>query len=136
MSTEAFRAAVVTVIKGWLDTNHPDIDAVYENGPAPDQEQISSPWVDVCIKWDDAENVTTGLRPRGRDYGLVVANVFTREGEGTQKRDQLIDGLRELLRNTRVGGGVLNYPRRSSTPAPLLGWDRAGLQVPFYLDTA
>jgi hypothetical protein len=134
MSTEAFRGAVNALIKDWMDANHSSIDVVYENGPAADQDKISSPWLDVSIRWHDGRNVALGGRGRGRDYGVLVTNVYTKEGEGSQASDQLVDGLRELLRNRNVGGGRLEFPARNPSP-PLLGWYRAGLQTPFTIDS-
>jgi hypothetical protein len=135
MSTQSFRAAVVADIKAWMQANHPTVPVSWENGPPMDKDAAGTVFLDVEIRWHDAENVTVGTRPRGRDTGVIATNVYVKQGEGTLAADQLVDGLRELLRNRRLGGGALEYPRRSTSP-PMLGWHRAGLLTPFTLDSA
>lgn len=135
MSTEAFRAGVVTLIKDWMAANHPTVPVAWENGPAMDQDKVGPVWLDVEVRWLDGDNVTVGERPRGRDLGAVATTVYHRLGSGTQKPDKIIDGLRELLRNRRAGGGRLEFPRRSARTPPALGWYRAGLLTPFTLDS-
>lgn len=135
MSTGSFASAINAEIAQWMAANHPSVPVAWENGPAIDQDAVGPIWLDVQIVWQGGKSVTTGTRPRGRDYGVVRTTVYTRDGEGTAQTDEIVDGLRELLRSRRLGGAILDYPVRDRTTPPVLGWHRAALFTPFTLDS-
>lgn len=132
--TKAFRGAVVSELLAWQSASAPTTDVVYENGPVKGENEISSPWVDMEVRFYGASEATVGERPMGRHSGAVALAVFTRNGDGTGAADALIDSLIEHFRSRRVGGGVLKFPQRL-TPSLARGWHKVGVLIPFTLDT-
>lgn len=135
MSTTDFRSAVQGEITAYMAANHSAIPIQWDNAEPLNQDKAGAIWLDVEVKFQDAKNVTTGGRPRGRDIGVVTTNVYLKVGEGTAAGDAVVEGLRELLRNRRLGGGTLEFPIRTDPP-PRLGWRLMGLKTPFRLDSA
>jgi len=132
MSIEQFRAEVVTAIEQWRLANFPDMDVVYENSPAPEEDKISSPWLDVEIRWYGGAQVAIGAPRAGRYSGVVSVKCFTRAGEGTQQADRIGDSLQAALAGFRTTGAWLDFPE-PYTPNTALGWHKRGLMFPFKL---
>ncbi len=134
MTSKEFRAAVFARILDWKATQFPTLPVITENGPVPDENAIGPVWLDCELRWYGGHNVTLGARPRGRLTGAVSTQVYYREAEGTSLADDVVDSLFDLLKNTRLGSGVLQFPQRTA-PTHFKGWYKAGLLVPFYLDS-
>lgn len=135
MTIETFRGAVQSAVTTWMSANYPSVPLQLENADALDQDAVGVMWLDVEIKFFGGGNVTMGGRPRGRDHGTVNTNLYVKEGEGTLASDAIVEGLRELLRNRSIGGGVLSFPAYGAPPAAL-GWRQYGLKTPFRIDSA
>lgn len=137
MSIETFRGAVQAELETWLAANHPTLAVQWDNAETIDQTTVGSMWLDVRVKFDGGRNVGIGDQARalGRDRGTINTNLYVKVGEGTTAADQIVDGLRELLRNRRLGGATLEFPFFSPLP-DLLGWRQWGLRTPFRLDSA
>jgi hypothetical protein len=118
-----------------MTDNYPAVPVQWENGPPLDQDTCGPLWLDVSVKVLTGKNVTSGVRARGRENGVISTNLYVKAGEGLQQADAIVEGLRELLRNCRVGGGVLFFPVRGNPPQ-MLGWYQLALKTPFYLDSA
>lgn len=134
MTTEIFRAGVFGAITAWAQANHPGVPVITENGPVPDEKTIGAIWLDCEVRWYGGRNITMGTIPMGRHNGALSAQVYYREAAGTARSDQIVDGLIALLKNARFGGGIMQFPQRT-TPTQLRGWYRTGILVPFYLDS-
>ncbi len=132
--TKSFRAGVVSELLAWRAAQAATTDVVYENGPVKGELEISSPWVDMEVRFYSASEVTVGDRPIGRHSGAVALAVYTRDGDGTGAADDLVDSLIEHFRSRRIGGGVLRFPQRL-TPSDGKGWHKVGVLIPFTLDT-
>lgn len=136
MDTDDFMAAVNTLVQGWASSAFPDMDVVYENGPVPDEASISSPWLDVSVRWYGSEQLTQGEVFTERHKGVVNLAVFHRAGEGTGEPNEVVRSLAHLVRaNRRVSSSVLKAPERM-IPTTHQGWYKTGLMVPFMLDVA
>lgn len=133
MTTEIFRAGVFGAITTWAEANHPGVPVITENGPTPDEKSIGVIWLDCEVRWYGGRNISMGAIPMGRHNGAVSVQVYYREASGTALSDQVVDGLINLLKNARLGGGTLQFPQRI-TPTLMRGWYRTGLLAPFYLD--
>lgn len=120
-------------IEAWRAANFPGVDAVYENGPAPEESKISSPWLDVEIVWYGGALTSVGSPANGRLTGAVAVRCFTREGEGTAAAESILDSLTPVLSSLRVAGANLSFPQHN-TPTRALGWYKRGLLFPFKLD--
>jgi hypothetical protein len=137
MSIETFRGAVQAAIEQWQQDNYPNLPVQWDNSAPLDQSAVGTMWLDVRVRPDGGGNVGIGDRARalGRDRGTINTHLYVKVGEGTATADQIIESLRELLRNRRLGGGTLEFPVFSSLP-DLLGWRQWGLRTPFRLDSA
>lgn len=133
MSVESFRSAVHSAIESWRVANFPDTDCAYENGPVPEEAVVSTPWLDVEVKWYGGTNLGVGQPKSGRFSGVVSVRCYTREGTGTAATDQLLDSLAFALSGKRMQGGTLLFPQ-PYTPTKALGWYKRGLMFPFKLD--
>ena len=135
MNAQGFRQAVVSAIETWRLANEPALPAFYQNASLPDEEGVGPIWLDQYTRFVDAAYVTVGSRPRGRQRGSVVVNVYVRKGEGTAEQDRLLDSLTEVLRTLRVSGAVFGMPMR--TPGTdFFGWAKEGVLMPFRFDSA
>jgi hypothetical protein len=134
MNIAQFRSAVQTALQAWQLANYPTTDIVYENGPCPAQDVISSPWVDVDIRWYSAHQMTLGDPVKGRSRGVVAITIYSRSGSGTFVSDAMLDSLREALTRLPLAGAELSFPQ-PYTPTDMLGWYKTGLMFPFRLDT-
>ena len=133
--TELFRKAVNGELETWRQGAFPDLQAFYENGPTPPEGLMDAIWMDASIRWYSAKEVTVGTRPRGRHIGTILTNVYFRKSEGTDKPDELLGAIKELLRTRHLGGGVLSMPQRTIS-TDFFGWYKSGLLTPFKLDDA
>jgi len=132
--TKTFKSAVAAELAAWTLASAPTTDIVYENGPVKGEQEISSPWVDMEVRFYGGRPATTGDRPMGRHTGAVALSVYTRQGDGTGDADTLVDSLIERFRTRYLGGGSLAFPQRM-TPTTLKGWHKVGVLIPFTLDT-
>jgi hypothetical protein len=134
MSTKDFRAAVTGAIRDWGAASFPSMPIIYENGPIPDEDKIGPIWLDIEIRWYGARPLAMGQVTSGRDSGVISAQVYYRDASGTGLTDDVVDSLRALMKNQRLGGAVVSFPQRT-TPSNLKGWYKTGLFFPFTLDT-
>jgi hypothetical protein len=132
--TGAFERAVAAEVEAWRAALATSTDVVYPNGPVLQENQISSPWVDLSVRYYGAQPMTVGPRAPGRHSGAIALAVFTRRGEGSAEANGLVDSLIELTRGRRLGGAVLEFPQRM-TPTEIKGWEKVGILVPFKLDS-
>ena len=134
MSTEAFRAEVVSLIESTMTASHPTVPVLYENGPVIDEADIGSIFLDTDIRWYGAHLASMGPAATGRDTGAISLQVYYKQAEGTHAVDAVIDTLRAAFKSKRIGTGVTKMPQRS-VPTEFKGWYKSGLFVPFHLDT-
>lgn len=132
--TRVFREAVASEIEAWRVAEAPTLDIVHENGPVKGEQEISSPWLDLEIRFYGAQPITVGGRPRGRHSGAIAITVYTRMGEGSGQADELVDSLIEKFRARNLGGAKLAFPQRM-TPTDFKGWHKVGIIAPFLLDS-
>lgn len=133
MDSTDFRAAVTAEVGAWAAANFPSMDVCYENGPAPDQDKISSPWVDMEIRWFDTTTLGVGEGRSAREHGVISLAVYARAGTGTAQTEAVMRSLKQTFRLRRVGSALLLAPRQY-TPTVIAGWYKVGLMVPFTLD--
>lgn len=131
MTTEAFRAAVVTKLQAWA-TGFPSLRVVYENGPVPDEGSIGNIWLDQQLRWYGGAPVSIGSDTT-RHSGAISLMVFYRSAAGTAEPGAIVDSLLQAFRRQRLGGAVLRNPQRT-VPTNLKGWYKTGILVPFTLD--
>ena len=133
--TALFRQAVNAEIETWRLATHAAVPAFYESGPVPDEATVGPLWIDCDIRWYSAQLASMGTRPLGRHTGTILTNVYFRAAEGTGPVDAMLDEIKELLRNRRLGGAVLKMPARTIS-TDFMGWFKSGLLTPFTLDDA
>lgn len=133
MDTTAFRAAVTAEVVAWAAANFPGTDVCYENGPTPDQDKISSPWVDMELRWFDSTTLNIGEGASSRDHGVISLAVFARAGAGTTQTEAIMQSLRNTFKLRRIGSAIVRAPRQY-TPTTVGGWYKVGLMFPFHLD--
>lgn len=130
-----FRAGFIGAVEAWQAANFPSLPILFENGPVPDEDKIGVIWLDTGIHWYSGHNMEIGQNARGRYGGALVLNVFSREASGTQASDAILESLEVLLKNRHLGGGRTHFPHVNTAPA-LLGWQKAGMLVPFTFETS
>lgn len=133
MSIENFRAGVTQAIVDWHQANYPTLDIAFENGPVPDQNAVSSPWIDVELRMYSGSSLGVGGPKSGRYTGTVAVRCFTKAGEGTRQVDAILDSLDKTLSGLRVAGGAVEFPD-PMMPVTALGWYKRGLMFPFRVD--
>ncbi len=134
MNEEQFHAGVMSAIEAWRTSNFPEMDAVYENGPAPTPDEVSSPWLDVSIRPYSGGSASLGAPASGRERGVVAIQIYTRGGEGTAASNKVRASLRQALAGLRAAGWWLDYPT-PYMPTAFLGWHKTGLMFPYTLNT-
>lgn len=133
MSIEQFRAGVTQALVDWHQANYPAIDIAFENGPVPDQNVVTSPWLDVELRMYSGSSLGVGGPKAGRYTGAVTVRCFTKAGEGTAQADAILDSLDKTFSGLRVSGGALEFPD-PMMPVTALGWYKRGLMFPFRVD--
>ena len=133
MNTKDFRAAIVGAIETWGAASFPSLPILYENGPVPDEDKIGPVWLDLEIRWYNAQPMAIGNPIVGRHNGVISTQVFSREATGTGLSDDIIDSLETLLKARRFGSSVIKFPQRT-VATNLKGWYKSGLLFPFTLD--
>ena len=133
MSIQNFRAGVMQALVNWHQANYPGTDIAFENGPVPDQNDVTSPWIDVELRMYSGTSLGVGGPKAGRYTGTVAVRCFTREGEGTTQADAILDSLDKLLSGLRVAGGSVEFPD-PMMPVTAEGWYKRGLMFPFRVD--
>lgn len=133
MSTEQFMAAVLAEVEAWHEANFPTLDLVSENGPEPDEDRITTPWIDVSFRWFSAKSMTIGEVVKERHTGAVAVMVYARCGTGPMAAARIVDSVQRALAKRRVGGALLLSGSRAS-PTEHLGWYKTGVMFPFMLD--
>lgn len=134
MDSTDFRAAITAEVVAWAAANYPSMDVCYENGPTPDQDAISSPWLDMELRWFDTTQLTVSEGAGSREHGVISLAVYARAGTGTAQTEAVIRSLTQAFKLRRVGTAILRAPRRY-TPTTVAGWYKVGIMVPFTLDS-
>ena len=134
MSTKAFRSAVFGAIDEFMQASHPGIFVMYENGPQVDEEAVGDIFVDVSLRFYGARMVEVGLGGRSRHSGAVSVTVYSRQADGTEVPDDLLENLIELLARQRYGVGFTTAAQRT-VPDVVKGWYRTGVLIPFMVTT-
>ena len=133
MDSTEFRTAVTAEVVAWAAANFPTLHVCYENGPVPDQDKISSPWIDMELRWFDSSQLTISEGAGSRDHGVISLAVFARAGTGTAQTEAVMASLRQTFKLRRIGSAVIRAPRQY-TPTTIGGWYKVGLMFPFFLD--
>lgn len=132
MTSQEFRAAVISEIQTWAASNFPTMPVLHENGPTPDEDKIGSIWLDVEVRWYSGSIAAFGVVPRTRMTGAVSAMCFYKQGQGTDAPDKVIDSFSAYMQARRLGAGVLEAPQRT-VPTGIRGWYKVGVFIPFTL---
>lgn len=132
-STKDFRGSVMQELLTWSQAQFPDVPVAWENGPTLDEDNVGPLWIDISLRWSGSEQMPVGNPFVGRVTGTLSVQVFTRQGAGTSKSDDIIDSLSRFMAQRRIGAGVVLFPVRS-TPVTALGWYKSGLVFPFWVD--
>jgi hypothetical protein len=132
VTTEEFRAALMTELVAWGTANYPTLPLIYENGPVPDEDAIGPIWLDSEIRWYGGNVASLGVNPRLRHTGAVSLQVYSRQASGTGQAGAILDSLIQTLSARRLGSAILLAPQRT-VPSYLRGWYRTGILLPFTL---
>lgn len=133
MSYQQFQSEVVSLIEAWQQANFPATDLCVDNGPLPEEDKVSSPWVDVSFRPYGGKSLAVGGVKAGRINGVVAVSIFTRQGDGTAQATRMQESLIQELSDKRVAGGNLAFPT-PFLPIQARGWFKLGLMFPFYVD--
>jgi len=99
MSYEQERDDIEThFLTEWTTTTKIRWDNVKWDNPAEDPS-----WVALTIITDEADQISLGDNPRYRFPGMVIVQVFVKEGTGTGVVNQLADQVVEAFRLRTLG---------------------------------
>lgn len=112
----------------------PDVPVIYENTTEADEDRIEDTYLFVKIDFVDSAQVTLGVAPEKRRYGVLVVDIRTKRGLGTRSTLGLVDALETMTSCKRVVG--VQFEASRLTKSKTVG-DRECREMitPFYFDS-
>jgi hypothetical protein len=121
-----------TALEEYLKLNFAGVELVYENMKSPAPELFDE-WARIVVMFGDSKRMQIG----GRGYrhpGLLIVQVFIREGIGINRGVELADTVRGLLMDQVIAGVNLQVPSVIKVPVADAGWHQLQVVTPFYFD--
>ncbi|MEC7119305.1 MAG: phage tail terminator-like protein [Pseudomonadota bacterium] len=128
MSTDTIRALVAARIAAWSGLPADRIDWPNRTAFTPPDAGI---WARVTIQYGDSFMAGMGDTPHTRDLGLVVVQMFDRQGNGIAALGQKVDSLRGHLAYYTVDQLELLAASRFDVGDDGLGFYQINVIVPF-----
>lgn len=108
------------------------LEKVYENTPAPSAE-VYDEWARLTVQYGDGNRSQIG-GSGFRYFGVVLVQIFLREGIGVARGVVLADAVQALFREAQFSGLTFRVPTILKVPFADKGWFQVQITAPFYFD--
>lgn len=129
---KAIVSAIYSTVNSGMQATYPTIPVALEN-QAFDYANPPPAYVEVEVKFYDANQIGASSSPKTRVAGYVYVTYVCREGAGTLAGLDILDYVAGLLKYKSIGAARLQAPTLQDSIPPK-GWHIDELKVPFYAD--
>lgn len=129
------RAAIVGRVNTYWQAAYPSVNLYFDNAFPSDAEVDQLSAMVLCeIRFSGAEQMDISPTPNHRFRGRVLFTACVREGAGSSKVLEYLDGLAGAMKFAQFGGVVTDTPV-PGVPITEDGWFSYDLSVPFRVDS-
>jgi len=131
MTPREFRVAVLQDFKTYWDASGPTpaVQVAYDN---IDIKPDGAEWIQFTVGHGSGTIAALGQK-FFRRTGLIVANIYVREGQGQQRIDEIAEALLAWIERFEVGGGRVRDPGYIELGS-VGGWWQANVSATFEYD--
>ena len=131
MNLTTVRDTIATLVNTACTTNLPTYPVFYENGPAPDLNQIGEEFLYVSVGFDSGRQAELGVNPKARYTGHLSLTFMKKATTGTKSLLQKVDTLTGALKNVTISDLHLATPTPGRTESHD-GWYSQEWAIPFW----
>jgi hypothetical protein len=123
-----------TAIEAFIQqhANMAGLQLVFENMKSPSAE-VYDEWLRFTIQFGDSRRMQIGSGGY-RHPGMIMAQIFTKEGVGINRGVELADLVNSMLRDQVISGVNVWVPKVIKVPVADAGWHQVQVAAPFYFD--
>ncbi len=121
--------------KKWGVTTPVSFDNVEADSKLKATKAANEPWVRVTIREGSSNLAGLALTKLYRDNGIIIVQVFTKLGVGTNTARKLAEQVRGILRYADIGNGLFLKAPAINPIGEVEGWYQINVTTPIQWDS-